>query len=679
MERFDRLLRPQSILVVGGGTWGTEVLHQCQKMGFVGDLWVLHPTKDRIAGLTPYRSLADLPRPPDATYIGVNRHATIDIVRDLSEIGAGGAICFASGFQEAVQEDASGADLQSALLAAAGEMPIIGPNCYGLLNYLDGAALWPDQHGGLSVESGVALITQSSNIAINLTMQRRGLPIAYVVTAGNQAQTSFAQLGLWLLEDPRVTALGLHIEGVGDLRGFEALARAAHEKGRPIVVLKVGRSAQAQMATISHTAALAGTDTGARALFARVGMGQVDTLSDFLETLKLLHVVGPLAFASVASMSCSGGEASLMADAAEGTDVIYPPLSDVQHRALHTALGPMVARANPLDYHTYIWGDVAAMTATFTTMMDAPVALGLVVVDFPRGDRCSAAAWEPVIEAVTETQRRAGKPVALLSSLVENMPEGMAQRLVGLGILPLCGIPEAMTAISTAALIGRAQLPANDLTLPRDTHSTPVSMTEAASKEALQGFGVRVPQSVRVEGATGLADAAEKVGFPAVLKGEGFAHKTEAAAIALNLTSADALEDAAARMPCTSFVVEEMISGAVAELLIGVVCDPAHGYVLTLAAGGTLTEIMDDHVSLLVPSCPAAIKAALTRLRIFSVLDGYRSGTGADIPSIIDAVLAIQSYVIAHQPQEVEVNPLICRAHDAVAADALIIKGGSDA
>ena len=139
----------------------------------------------------------------------------------LGGFGAGGAVCFASGFAEAEAEDAAGAALQAQLVAAAGEMPVLGPNCYGFVNALDRVAIWPDQHGMRPVARGVAILAQSSNIAINLTMQKRGLPIAYMVACGNQAQTRQSDLALALLRDARVTTLGLHIEGFGDV----ALAR----------------------------------------------------------------------------------------------------------------------------------------------------------------------------------------------------------------------------------------------------------------------------------------------------------------------------------------------------------------------------------------------------------------------------------------------------------------------
>ncbi len=134
-----------------------------------------------------------------------------------------------------------------------------------MINALDGAAIWPDQHGCTRVDSGIAILTQSSNIAINLTNQQRGLPIAYVATCGNMAQLNQADIASALLDDARVTALGLHIEGFTNLRSWEALAAKAHDKGVPVVVLKVGASNEAQAATISHTAALAGSDAGADA------------------------------------------------------------------------------------------------------------------------------------------------------------------------------------------------------------------------------------------------------------------------------------------------------------------------------------------------------------------------------------------------------------------------------
>ena len=187
MDALERLLRPRTIATFGGAP-AERLIEQCDRMGFSGRIWPVHPERESMGGRHCFRSVNDLPGAPDAAFIGINRDLTIETVGRLSSTGAGGAICYASGFREADGRLANGPALQERLLEAAGPMPIVGPNCYGLINALDGVALWPDQHGLVRRDSGVAVIMQSSNIAINLTMQRRGLPIAMMLTAGNQAQ-----------------------------------------------------------------------------------------------------------------------------------------------------------------------------------------------------------------------------------------------------------------------------------------------------------------------------------------------------------------------------------------------------------------------------------------------------------------------------------------------------------
>ncbi|WP_317962882.1 acetate--CoA ligase family protein [Phaeobacter italicus] len=668
---LSRLFRPKSIAVIGGGAWCRLVIEQCQKMGFGGTIWPVHPKAEEVAGLPAFKDVDSLPEAPDAAFVGVNRFATIDVVRALSARGAGGAVCFASGFLEAAAEDAEGADLQAQLLEAAGDMPFLGPNCYGFINYLDGALLWPDQHGGQRAETGVALVTQSSNIAINLTMQKRGLPLAYVVTAGNQAQSGIAAIGEALLEDDRVTALGLHIEGFGDLRAFEALAARARALGKPIIALKVGKSAEAQAATVSHTASLAGGDAGAGALLSRFGIPRLDDLPSFLETLKLLHVAGRLPSNRIATISCSGGEASLAADTGHARKVEFPPLNDRQKTDLRAALGPMVALANPLDYHTYIWRDTEAMTNAFAAMMDPQLAMTMLIADFPRGDRCDASDWECTIAAMIAARERTGANAGFIATLPELMPEEVAARLMEAGVVPFSGLTEAIAACEAASLC----LPESPepLLLPTATVE-PDLIPEAEAKRQLSAYGLRVPHSKRAISATNARAVAVDLGFPVVLKGEGVAHKTEAGAVVLNLTSGQAVSDAAHDMPARSFLIEEMVTGAVAELLIGVVKDPAHGFVMTLAAGGTLTEVLQDSASVLLPASEADLETALNSLRVSRLLDGYRGAAAANREALMAAIRAVEAYVLENALglEEIEINPLLCTPTDAVAADALM-------
>ncbi len=336
---LERLLRPRSIAAIGG-RYAAEVIRQCERMGFTGDLWAVNPSRAELAGRPCFASIEALPEAPDAAFIGIKRELTIEAVNALAARGAGGAVAFASGFKEDRRRGRK--LLQATLVEAAGAMPVLGPNCYGLINYLDGALLWPDEHGGARCERGVALVVQSSNVAINLTMQRRALPIAYVVALGNQAVVGLADVVRALADDPRVSAIGLYIEGIGDPAAFQTAARQARAGGTPIVALKVGRSEAGGRQALSHTASLTGADAVVDAYFERVGVARVSSITALLETLKLLHVHGPLPGSEIVSLSCSGGEAALIADAAHGRKVGLRPFAPSEREAIAATVHPLV-------------------------------------------------------------------------------------------------------------------------------------------------------------------------------------------------------------------------------------------------------------------------------------------------------------------------------------------------
>ncbi|HUS54732.1 MAG TPA: acetate--CoA ligase family protein [Thermohalobaculum sp.] len=676
-RNLSRLFRPRSIAVFGGGAWGPAVVEQCQKMGFDGAIWPVHPTRTEMHGLPCFRTVEALPRAPDASFIGVNRNLTIDVVERLAARGAGGAVCFASGFKESEGEIGGGADLQARLLAAAGDMPILGPNCYGLINYLDGALLWPDQHGGRRVDSGVAILTQSSNVLINMTMQARGLPVAYCVAAGNQAQTGLAEMAMAVLDDPRVTAIGLHIEGIGDVRAFEELAAKARAMRKPIVALKVGRSDQARAGAVSHTASLAGSDAASRAFLTRLNMPTLRSIPEFLETLKLLHVHGPLPGRNLCSMSCSGGEASLIADTAVGRGVVFRPLTTTETRAVKATLGEIVTVANPLDYHTFIWDNEPAMTATFTAMVGCGFDLAVLVLDFPRLDRCSDASWDSAVRAIAATQKATGGRIAVVASMPENMPEVRADQIMALGLAPMLGLDEVLAAAAAAAAIteGWAMPEPTPVLLGTDSAAPAQMLDEAAAKAALARHGVPVPDGAIAATPEEAAAIATGIGFLVVLKGRGIAHKTEAGAVRLNLRSAEAVTAAARDMDYASgWLVERMVEGAVAELILGVVRDPAYGYTLTIGAGGILTELLADAITLMIPATEADIRTALAGLKTAELLTGYRGRAHGDLSAVVSACMALQAYVaeVDDRLEELDINPLIVTPHGAVAADALI-------
>lgn len=675
MADLSRLLRPRSVAVFGGA-WAANVIGQLQRAGYAGEVWPVHPHRSEVGGVPAHRDVGSLPGSPDASFIAVNRAGAVDILAALAEVQAGGAVCFASGFAETAQEERAGGELQEALLRAAGDMPFLGPNCYGFVNYLDRVPLWPDEHGGAQVERGVAVLAQSSNIAVNLSMQRRSLPIAYLATAGNQAQLSQAAIGLELLADERVTALGMHIEGFTDLEGWRALAARSRTLKKPIVAIKAGRSELAQSLTRSHTASLAGSEAGAAALLARLGIAQVQGLLEFVEALKFLHYAGPLPGRRLASLSCSGGEAALVADAAVGRRLEFPPLAPAQVETLRGVLGPRVHLSNPLDYQTYIWGDAAAMSATFAAMLGGPCDLACLIFDPPRTDRCAAAAWRPAADAWIEAAHRTGGLGAVVATMPELMTEAYAERFIEAGIAPLCGLNEALAAMEAAADIADYwSSPLPEPPWPAPAAAGPVEQVgEREAKRLLKAQGLAVPPSRLAANPEEAAAAAVAIGFPVVLKGLGHAHKTERGAVRLGLETAEAVRAAAQAMDAPDgWLVEAQVQDALAELLLGVVADPAHGLVLTLGAGGVWAELLADAASLILPVRDADVLNALRGLRIWPLLAGYRSRPAADVDALVEAVQALARCAAAvNGLVELEVNPYLARPKGGVAVDALL-------
>ena len=672
-----RLLQPHSIAVIGG-RYAEAVVEQCRGMAFAGEIWPIHPTRSAIGGYPCHRSVSDLPSAPDAAYVAVNRHQTVDVVAALAERGAGGAVVFAAGFGES---DDDGGRLQRSLVDAAGRMRLIGPNCYGFINYLDGVPLWPDSHGGQRVERGVAILTQSSNIALNLTMNRRGLPLAYLCTLGNQAATGLSALAESILDDDRVTALGLHIEGIDDPAAFAAMTEKARDRGIPIVALKTGRSEHGARLTLGHTASIAGGDAVASALFRRLGIARLESVTALLECLKLLHAGGPLTGSRLVSLSCSGGEAALISDAASARAVTFPAFSEADRARIGKTVSPLVRVDNPFDYHTFDWEDGERLKRTFFAALSADIDIAALVLDLPRADRCNGASWRITLDAYRHAATRTGRRAAIIASLPECMPEDTARQLLDNGIAPLTGIDDALSAIEAAAFIGQCER--RPKPWPRqDVPADPAvrSLDEWTTKTKLAQYGLCVPKGSLCDDADSAVAAAGEIGDPVVLKAvaNGLHHKTELDAVRLGLKDPTAVDQAARALLDIGdrVLVETQITDGVAELILGVGRDPAVGPYLLIGIGGTLAELYADSAIVLLPVDADDIMAALRSLKAAPVLFGHRARPAGDIAAVTEAVLALQRFADDHRDRllELEVNPLIVRpvGQGAVAVDGLL-------
>jgi acetyl-CoA synthetase len=675
---FERLLKPRSIAVFGGAQ-AQEVIRQSDRMGYKGEIWPVHPKKTEILGRTVYRSVDDLPGSPDVAYVGVNRYLTIDIVRDLASRDAGGAICYATGFIEAGEE---GSELQARLLEASGDMPLIGPNCYGLLNYLNGAMLWPDQQGGRRVDEGVAIITMSSNVGFNLTMQRRGLPIAYMISLGNKLKFDLRDAIHTFARQDRVTALGLFVETMSYPKAFQEAVNVARELGKPIVAMKVGRSEVAQKMVVSHTATLAGSDVLVSALFERLGVARVGSLEALIEALKVLHVLGPLNGGRIGAMSTSGGDLTLLADAM-GPSLTLPPLSEKATQRLRETVHERIVAANPFDFQMFDWDDEERMAENFTAFLSEEFDVSLCLLDYPREDLCDPSSWGGAERGFVRATQQTGTKGAVLATFSDTISEPVVARLMKEGIASLAGIDAGLAGIQAAVDVGAAwRRPPSPPLLPsfgQRPHGRVKVLDEVESKELLVRYGVPVPSARVVRSAGEAAAAAGTLGYPVVVKAMGVAHKSDVGGVRLGLESAEAVTAALIEMShlSDSYLIEKMVEGVVAELIVGIACDEQFGPYLLVGGGGVLVELLKDSASLLLPVTKERVLHALGRLNCSILFSGFRGAPSADLDAAADVIMAVAGMVEDNPSSivELDINPLMLlpEGQGAVAADALII------
>jgi len=667
--------------LIGASTWTDAVAAGNAAIGYQGTIWRVHPSRPSTATTTFYRSIAELPAAPDTAFIAVPNHEAPGVARELAARGAGGFVCFTSGFSELGTE--SGHRLTQELLENAGNLPFFGPNCYGFVNFFDRAALLPDQVVGEPIERGVALICQSGTISLTLSFNDRSVPIGYLFSVGNQTRLAVEDLIEILCDDPRVTAFGLYLEGIKDTERFSRAVEKARLAGKPIAVVKSGRTAAAARTAHSHTGALAGADRVFDAFCRQAGLARCDTLGTLCETLKLFHLGGALRGRKVLIMGASGGDMAMTADVAGALDLDFAPIPDAQAATLHELLSDRVTIANPFDIHTYLWFDPPALGRVFATALRSGYDAVGFMLDFPPEHKADSSSFDAAIDVFVEAARGAGSRAALIASLPETLSARVRRHCMDGGVVPLQGQREALEALALAGAVGSTWQSGRGVQLRRPPEPASAgqafSLSEHEGKSALAGFGVVIPRGKLATPDTA-AECAAALGFPVVIKAVGahLEHKTEVGGVALNLRNAADAAAAAQRLSrlSDSLLVEEMTTDGVAEILIGLIVDPQFGQVLVLGSGGIFTELLADSVTLLPPWSRESFEGALRSLKVAKLLGGYRGKAPGDIPALIDTVWNLTRYAAANLENllEIDVNPVIVRpaGKGAVAVDVMI-------
>src|SRR3989440_2230961 len=675
---LQRLLAPRSIALVGGA-WADAALAASAVVGYRGEVWRVHPSRASSTAQRYFRSIDELPHAPDATFIAAPNREVPAIAAALARRGAGGFVCFAAGFSETATLE--GERLTHELLASAGELPFFGPNCYGFINFFDAAALWPDQVIGSRCERGVALICQSGTIALDLSFNDRSLPIGYVLTVGNQTRLAAEDLIELLAEDARVTAFGLYLEGVRDAARFARAAERARAAAKPIALIKTGRTEAATRTVRTHTGSLAGADAAFEAFCAQAGIARCESLATLCETLKIFHSAGPLRGRRVLAMGASGGDMAMTADAARHLGLDFAPIPAPAAASLREILSDRVPISNPFDFHTHVWFDPPRQHAMFSVVQRAGYDVVAFLVDCPPVGAADTSAYLSAIGQFAAALSATTTRGVVIASLPESLSRATREKCLAAGIVPLQGQREALEALDLAGAVGEtwARGAVVQLHLPRAAVGSARTLAEHEGKRALAAFGVPVPRS-RLVSAADAGEAAAARGVSVVIQAGGsrLGERSEPGAVVLNARNAAEATAAGQRLRALSatLLVEEMVSDGVAEVLVGVSVDPQFGQLLVLGAGGVLTELLRDSVSLLPPFTAAAIAAALGRLKVASLLAGYRGRPPADVAALVQTALACTRYAAANLERlvELDLNPVIVRPRGsgAVAVDALI-------
>jgi len=687
-KNLQRLLAPRHIAFIGGN----EALYasrQCAAGGFSGQIWGVNPKRRKLDEHPCFASVDDLPEAPDAAFVAVPGSVVPTVVSQLHQRGAGGVVCYSAGFGEL---GGDGEALEQKLIEVSGDLALVGPNVFGLLNYIQGAHLWPYSHGGQRVTRGPAIISQSGMLSGYLLTNRRSVNFSYVIGAGNQSVLGVEDYLEALLTRSEVTAFGIYLESLRDIPQFAKAALNALDRNIPLVVLKVGRSDLAARTTLTHTGSLAGSDTLYQALFDRLGVVRVPTPSLMLETLNLLTIAGAPTGQRLAAFTCSGGDVAMLADRGEECGIDFKAPSPAASHKLKSLLPSIATVSNPLDYTTPLWGHEEKLKPVFSALVEDDYDAALLVQDYPpphlEEDRHL---YQADARAFMRATREAGIPGAVCSSLPENLDTQIQQFLKDHDTAPLQGIGESVQAIAAATVFGRQRK--KHLTQARSISfaiagrtANSITLDEWQGKKLLENAGIPIPAGELVT-VDGVSAAADRLGYPVALKlvSADLPHKTEAGAVRLNLESATQVSDAAkaiqravqdysADLSQECFLVEKMVANSIAELLVGIHNDGQFGHTLTLASGGALVELVADSVTILLPTPREDITTALHSLQVAKLLRGFRNRPAADVDRLVDTICTIVAFArqLGAKLDELDINPLIVHPDGCTAADVLL-------
>jgi acyl-CoA synthetase (NDP forming) len=697
LQAIHRMLNPSSIAVVGATPrlqYGGRFLRAALRAADRVRVYPVNPRYDEIMGARCYPTLAALPEAPDVVGIVVPYHQVMPTLEECARLRVGSAIIISAGFAERGDGERRELQRQIGAFARASGVRVSGPNCLGVANVK--ADIWAcaGTRFGMAGGGPIALVSQSGASAFGPFLTRAvdlGIGYSYIVTTGNEADLESSDFIRYLLDDPDTRVIACFIEGFKDGRKFIEVARLAAERGKPIVLIKIGRSAAGAKAATSHTAALTGADAVHDAVFKQYGVIRVEDYDELLETAQWLAYSPPLTQEGVAIVSHSGGISSLTADKCGQMGLALPDLPPAARDRLNGILKGFGWAANPADVTTY--ANSEAFPDILRCMIEGPE-VGMLVIASAGGD----AQAQQVIELRDATD----KAVAFLWT-------GSLTATDGLNKLKAAKIPVFLSPDRLArGLRSKVNyqrwrercLKASQRQVP------PLTAAQRRALQELSSLGRRTPTEhearrllaawsvpgVREERAATLEEAlaaANRLGYPVVLKVESpdLPHKTEAGVVRLNVQDdgqlrqayAEILHNARTHAPTARLLgvlVQEMVQGGI-EVIVGLSQDPLFGPVLLVGMGGVLVEVYQDVAMRACPIGEEDAREMLQEIKGARLLQGFRGRPAADVEALIQLLVRISELGVQcqHAIRELDLNPLLVlpSGQGVRAVDALVV------
>lgn len=691
---IQRLLRPRSVAIVGAsptpGALGASVLANLERAAYDGEIHLVNPKRSEINGRPCKSSIDDLPEGVDCAVLAIPRVAVLESVRACARRGVGGVVIFSAGFAEG-GESGRAEQQEIARIAEEHGMIVEGPNCLGLVNYVDGIALTfvQTQPRPLQGRPGIAVVSQSGAMAavLGVSLTSRDLDLSFSVSTGNEAASGVEDYVEYMLDDPDTKAVTMIVEQFRKPARFLALARRARELGKRIVLLHPGRSSAARASAATHTGAMAGDYQVMRSLVARSGVIIVDTLEELLDVSEIVARCAALPKAGCAVLTESGAFKALTLDLCEEAGLTLSALGETTHAGLVEALPDFIPPSNPLDLTAQALVDPELYRRTLSVLLEdedfGSIVLGIILTD-----RATSDLKLPHIIDAVKTLAPA-KPV-IFAGLDEGaeIPHAYVEELRALGV-PFFASPERV--FRALALLSAPQPmdpgPTEQLQPPPVLAQAGGVVPEYRSKEILAAFGVSLPKGAFARSVDEAVAAAEAIGYPVVLKAQSaeLSHKSDAGGVVLGLDTPEALRAGWVRLyenvkkarpglELDGVLIEGMGRKGV-ELIVGARNDRDWGPVLLVGFGGVMAELFHD--ARLIPANlpPEEIALELHKLKSAALLRGFRGAPAVDVAAAAEIVARVGK-LIQSDPRirEIDVNPVVVypEGEGAVALDGLI-------